>query len=138
MRMRASQLAVSLAAMACTLAAQTTPSGYKIPRMPDGHPDLGGIYDLATLTPLERPRGQNATLTKEEVKKLEAASQERRSRGDTPLSADRSAPPVGGVGRGGGAGGAVGAYNSFWLDPGTTYNVVDGQYRSSVVIDPPD
>jgi hypothetical protein len=138
MRMRSCLLAFSFAAIASTLAAQTTPSGYKVPRLPDGHPDLGGTYDLATLTPLERPRGQNATLTKEEVKKLEAASQDRRSRGDTPLSADRSVPPVGGVGRGGGAGGAVGAYNSFWLDPGTTYNMVDGQYRSSVVIDPPD
>jgi hypothetical protein len=137
MRMRSCLLAVSLAAIACTLAAQTTP-GYKVPRLPDGHPDLGGMYNLATLTPLERPRGQNATLTKEEVQKLEAASSDRRSRGDTPLAADRSAPPVGGIGRGGGAGGAVGGYNSFWLDPGTTYNMVDGQYRSSVVIDPPD
>jgi hypothetical protein len=138
MRMRLCLSVVSLASIACTLAAQTIPSGYKVPRTPDGHPDLGGMYDLATLTPLERPRGQNATLTKEEVKKLEGASGERRSRGDTPLAPDRSAPPVGGVGRGGGAGGAVGAYNSFWLDPGTTYNIVDGQYRSSVVIDPPD
>ena len=137
MRVRSGLITVPLAAIVCTLAAQTT-QDYKIPRMPDGHPYLGGMYDLATLTPLERPRGQNATLTKEDVKKLEAASQERRSRGDTPLPADRSAPPIGGVGRGGGAGGAVGAYNSFWLDPGTTYNMVDGQYRSSVVIDPPD
>lgn len=138
MRMRFYLSAVSLAAIAWTLAAQTTMPGYKVPRMPDGHPDLGGMYDLATLTPLERPRGQNATLTKEEVKKLEAASIERRSRSDTPLAADRSAPPVGGIGRGGGAGGKVGGYNSFWLDPGTTYNMVDGQYRSSIVIDPPD
>jgi hypothetical protein len=96
------------------------------------------MYDLATITPLERPRGQNATLTKEEVKKLEAASVDRRSRGDTPLAADRSVPPTGGIGRGGGAGGKVGGYNSFWLDPGTTYNMVDGQYRSSIVIDPAD
>ena len=26
-----------------------------VPRMPDGHPDLQGTYDLATLTPVERP-----------------------------------------------------------------------------------
>src|SRR5215472_12998143 len=138
MRRRAYLLAVSLAAISGTLSAQTTQGSAKVPRMPDGHPDLTGMYNLATLTPLERPRGQNATLTKEEVKKLEAASQERRSRGDTPLSADRSAPPVGGVGRGGGAGGAVGAYNSFWLDPGTTYSMVDGQSRFWFGIAPPD
>jgi hypothetical protein len=106
--------------------------------MPDGHPDLGGTYDIATLTPLQRPRGQNATLSKEEVKKLEAANTDRRSRGDAPLAADRSAPPVGGIGRGGGAGGKVGGYNGFWLDPATSYTIVDGQYRSSIVIDPAD
>src|SRR5262249_12541087 len=60
------------------------------------------------------------------------------SRGDAPLATDRSVPPVGGVGRGGGAGGAVGGDNSFLLDPGTTYSMVDGQYRSSIVIDPAD
>ena len=33
------------------------------PRTPDGHPDFQGIYDLATLTPLERPAafGNNQT-----------------------------------------------------------------------------
>ena len=30
---------------------------YSPPRMPDGRPDLQGTYDLATLTPLERPSG---------------------------------------------------------------------------------
>ena len=136
MRMKTWLSAVSFAAIACTLAAQAT--DHRVPRLPDRHPDLGGTYNLATLTPLERPRGQNATLTKEEVQKLEGANIDRRSRGDAPLAGDRSAPPVGGVGRGGGAGGAVGGYNSFWLDPGTTYNMVDGQYRTSIVIDPPD
>ena len=35
------------------------------PRTADGHPDLQGFYDLATLTPLERPAmfGNNLTLT---------------------------------------------------------------------------
>ena len=106
--------------------------------MADGHPNLQGTFDIATLTPLERPRGQNATLTKEEVKRLETATAERRARGDAPLAADRAAPPVGGLGPGGGGGGKVGGYNSFWLDPGSSYNVVDGQYRSSIVKDPAD
>ncbi len=29
-------------------------------RLPDGHPDLQGTYDLATLTPIERPAGAKA------------------------------------------------------------------------------
>ena len=28
-------------------------------RMPDGHPDLQGIYDLATMTPIERIPGSD-------------------------------------------------------------------------------
>ena len=46
---------------------------YSPPRMSDGHPDLQGTYDLATLTPLERPAGMNAVMTGEEVAKLERA-----------------------------------------------------------------
>ena len=37
-----------------------------------------------------------------------------------------------------GAAGNVGGYNTGWLDPGSTLTVVDGQTRSSIVIDPPD
>ena len=93
--MRAFLITLLPSALASVIFAQPA---WKVPRLADGHPDLTGTYDLATLTPLERPRGQNATLTKEEVKKLEVASADRRSRSDVPLSADRSAPPVGGVG----------------------------------------
>ncbi len=90
MKMRSCLLVVSLVAIVGTLTAQT-PAGYKVPRLADGHPDLGGVYDLATLTPIERPAGQNATLTPDEVKKLETANTQRRSAGDAPLAADRAA-----------------------------------------------
>ena len=127
-------LALSFVAVAVTLSAQS----FKMPRMADGHPDLQGTFDIATLTPLERPRGQGPTLTADQVKQLEGATAERRSRGDAPLAADRTAPPVGGLGPGGGGGGKVGGYNSFWLDPGSKYSMVDGQYRSSILMDPSD
>jgi len=32
----------------------------------------------------------------------------------------------------------VGGYNTFWLDPGSRYTVVDGQIRASIVVDPAD
>jgi hypothetical protein len=35
-------------------------------------------------------------------------------------------------------GGAVGGYNHFWLNQGSTYIEVDGQIRTSIVVDPPD
>ena len=45
---------------------------YSAKRMPDGHPDLQGTYDLATMTPMERPAGSPLVLTKEEAAKREA------------------------------------------------------------------
>jgi len=117
--------------------AKAASKAYSLRRMPDGHPDLQGAYDLATLTPVDRPNGANAVYTEEEARKLEAAAARQRERGDQALSADRTAPPKGGDGSVGAAGN-VGGYNSGWLDPGSTYTVVDGQRRSSIIVDPPN
>ncbi|HEV2445826.1 MAG TPA: hypothetical protein VGS58_07895, partial [Candidatus Sulfopaludibacter sp.] len=127
---------------------------YSLRRLADGHPDLQGTYDLATITPLERPRNAPASYTPEEAHKREAAFAKEKQEGDAPLAGDRAAPPKGGgssVPAGSttgpnagwwlvasGAGGAVGGYNTGWLDPGSSLTVVDGQFRSSIVIDPPD
>jgi hypothetical protein len=95
------------------------------------------MYDLATLTPMERPAGAKAALTAEEAAKLEgnvAAQVEVRAR---PITGERTAPPKGGDGSTGAAGG-VGGYNNFWLDPGSAYTVVNGERRTSLVVDPPD
>ena len=127
--------ALILLAVAGGLYAQTA---YKAPRMADGHPDLQGTYDLATMTPVERPRGAPATYTQEQARKLEAAAAERKARQDAPISGDRGAPPKGGSGPGGGAGGSVGGYNGGWLDMGSSYTVVDGQVRTSLIMDPAD
>ena len=46
-------------------AAQTN---YKVPRLPDGHPDFQGFWNNTTYTPLERPKGiDRQFFTKEEV-----------------------------------------------------------------------
>ena len=118
-----------------------------LPRMPDGHPDLQGTYDLATMTPLERLPGNPPFLTKEKAAALEKAEAARRAKDDQPSAADRPAPPVGGdksapksffEGLEKAGGGAVGGYNRYWLSQGSAYTVVDGQIRTSIVIDPPD
>lgn len=106
-------------------------------RTADGHPDLTGVYDLATLTPVERPNGLPATLTDEEAAKFEKQAAQRREIGALPSKADRDAPPVGGDGSVGAAGN-VGGYNSFWIDAGSAYVQIDGQKRTSLVIDPAD
>jgi hypothetical protein len=117
------------------LGAQSKP----IPRTPWGHPDLQGLYNVATMTPLERPDNVQGrlTLTEAEVRKLEQANAARRELRARPSDGNRQAPPVGGDGSTGAAGN-VGGYNNFWVDPGDTYNKVDGQYRTSIIVDPPD
>ena len=98
-----------------------------IPRTPDGKPDLTGMYDLATLTPVERPAGTPLVLTDEQAAKLEqqaAAHAGKPAQRRSP--ADRGAPPVGGDGSTGAAGN-VGGYNNFWIDAGSRYTIVDGQ-----------
>jgi hypothetical protein len=105
--------------------------------MPDGHPDLQGTYDLATLTPLERPAGAKAILSDEEAAKLEKAVAAITQAGDRPIKGDRPAPPKGGDGSLGAAGN-VGGYNTFWLDAGSSYSIVNGERRTSLVVDPPD
>jgi hypothetical protein len=119
-----------------------------IKRTADGHPDLQGTYDVATMTPVERPAGiKSLTMTKEEAAVLEQYEAARQQKNDAPLDGDRKAPPVGGETTGGksyleflerAGGGVVGGYNNFWLAGGTQLIVVDGQKRSSLVLDPPD
>jgi hypothetical protein len=108
-----------------------------LPRTPDGHPDLQGTYDVATLTPLERAPDQPLVLTDEEAAKLEQQVADRKFRAGLPSRGDRDAPPAGGDGSTGAAGN-VGGYNNFWIDNGTRYVTVDGRKRTSILIDPAD
>jgi hypothetical protein len=45
---------VALVAVSSAQAPATT--GYKVPRLPDGHPDLQGTWTTQTFTPLQRPK----------------------------------------------------------------------------------
>src|SRR5215471_13933183 len=127
---------------------------YSPKRLADGHPDLQGTYDIATMTPVERPRGAPAAIPPEEARKREAAFAKEKQDGDAPISGERAAPKKGGeylaptgstTGPNAGwwlvatgAGGTVGGYNTGWLDAGSTFTVVNGEYRSSIVVDPTD
>jgi hypothetical protein len=96
-----------------------------------------GTYDLATLTPIERPAGQRQALSAEDAARLEKAAAAAMEQGDQAIKGDRAAPPKGGDGSTGAAGN-VGGYNTFWLDPGSSYTVINGEKRSSLIVDPPD
>ena len=113
-------LAVALVVLAAGPAA-----GQDAPRTPWGAPDLQGIWDFRTATPLERPedRKDQAFLTAEEAASIE------RERVDRNTRLWEAAPRLTE------AGSNVGGYNNFWLDFGT--NVVEDR-RTSLIVDPPD
>src|SRR3954453_12508770 len=98
---------VALVASLAPLAGQTKSP---IPRMKDGHPDLQGTYDIATLTPIERQAGSPLALTPEQPKKPGPDVAPAKARQELPEEAGRYAPPVGGDGSKGAAGN-VGGYN---------------------------
>ena len=68
------------------------------PRTPDGHPDLTGFYNVATITPVERPAeyGNRLVLTDAEAAAMEKYEVQRNQKDLEPSAANRTAPPVGG------------------------------------------
>ena len=129
--------AVLFAGVASSVAVNAQLKNTPIPRTADGHPDLTGMYDLATMTPMERPANMPAVMSDEEAAKREREEAARVKALDVQLDGNRAAPPKGGDGSVGPAGN-VGGYNNFWLDRGGAYSIVDGQRRTSILIDPPD
>ncbi len=91
-----------------------------LPRTPDGRPDLQGIWDYRTLTPLERPAqfAGKPFFTEEEAAEYERRAEERPD-GRPPDDA-RSDPSV---------------HPVWWLDYGKK---VMGARRTSLIVDPPD
>ena len=113
---------------AAPAAAQSAP-----PRTSWGQPDIGGIWDFRTITPLQRPEdlGEQEFLTEEEAADLE---QEVVDRNDRLLNRSAKKTEAGGnVDRA--PDGSPGFYNNFWLDRGT--NTV-GTRRTSLIVDPPN
>src|SRR6478735_226457 len=140
--------AMALAALMAVLSSTQAPVAGQAPakvpapaiaRTADGHPDLQGTYDIATLTPLERPAifGDRQTMIDTEARRLETQVANRIDRAAQPSDGNRAAPPIGGDGSTGAAGN-VGGYNNFWIDSGTAYVTVNGQKRTSIIVDPPN
>ena len=102
---------------------------YSPPRTAEGHPDLTGIWDVSTVTPVERPQGLPLVIPEDQALKQEQGAASRIDAAARPSDPNRPAPR---------AGANVGTYNNFWVDSGTSVVVVDGQRRSSLIVDPPD
>jgi len=118
--------APAVAGQTPTAAAKTTasPKTWTPPRTADGQPDLQGIWDNHSITPLERPAefAGREFLTPEEAAVLEKRAAQTIAAID---NRDQT-----------GTDGDVGtAYNAFWWDRATK---VVGTLRTSLVVDPPD
>ena len=100
------------------------------PRTPWGDPDLQGIWDFRTITPMERPSefAGKQVLTDEEAANFEAQENRR-------LNRDLVDPTKGGAIYPPESQGGVVPYNEFWYDRGTT--LVEDR-RTSLIVDPPD
>src|SRR5881275_1949793 len=93
----ATMMPARVAGQAKTASVPQKPAGAgALRRTPDGHPDLTGTYDLAMLTPLERPNGLPAVLSDEEAAKREKEAVQKVVEGDAKIAGDRTAPPKGG------------------------------------------
>jgi hypothetical protein len=108
-----------------------TAQAVNTPRTPWGQPDLQGNWSAATLTPLERPESAHGrlVLSKEEAQAIARTERERNDADARPSDPNRPAPA---------AGGSVGGYNQFFFDRGSGAVMMNGEYRSSIVIDPND
>lgn len=97
-----------------TEAAAPAQTSWTMPRTPWGDPDLQGIWNNSTTTPLERPvslEGKELLTAREAAERDERAE---RAADDAPAAGD------------------PGTYNAFWFDRGKSL------MRTSLIVDPPD
>ena len=129
---------VAMGLAAVTVAAQSGNAGWKVPRTPDGHPDLQAVWANNGITPMARPTQwkDKATLTDKEVEDLKTTIAKFVDQGgdaifgnivqlaldakDTGKFNQTSYDPT------------TGNYNQFWMADRDIDN------RTSLIIDPPD
>jgi hypothetical protein len=117
--------------LASLLAASAFAGDYRVPRLPDGTPDLQGVWTNATATPVERSPelGDRRAFTDAEaaaISKAAIAAVEADAAPSDPgkkIEAISSLPPVGN-------------YNLFWTDRGMSVANINGEYRTSMIIEP--
>ena len=117
------------------VAVSRAPAQDEVPRTPWGTPDLQGVWDYATMTPMNRPRdlADREFLTDEEAQAMERRRQERQAEINERPARRTEVDPSGNVDRG--IDGGPGSFNRHWFD---SRNFVSPTRRTSLVVDPPN
>ena len=101
-----------------------------VPRTAWDKPDLRGVWDFRTITPLERPRdlAGKRVLTADEAAAVERRAAQRRAEADSDAIPERCIGSPNFVD-------CIGSYNQLWFDRGEE---VIADRRTSLIVDPPD
>ena len=107
---------------------------WSVPRMPDGKPDMQGVWANNGMTPLERPAqwGTRATMTDAELADLKARAQKLIDGGDAFFADELILAALEGRARFSSADTQTGNYDQSWLSERIWDN------RTSLIFDPPD
>lgn len=123
---------ISLATLTLLTTAAIAQDAYEPPRTASGHPDFHGFWTNASITTLQRagayediglviPEDRVAELTVSNHNNVRQATDDNQVQGELPDGTDLAR------GRG---------YNAFWVDPGSSFGVIDGQARTSWITNP--
>ncbi len=105
---------------------------YQVPRTEWGVPNLQAVWKHTSIIPFERPRdlGEKRFYTEQEALDIEQAEQQRFDQDNEPLDPNRpppelaeSLPPIGN-------------YDLFWRDDAQFIPTINGELRTSAIIDP--